>query len=505
MPFFDATKSLVEQSIEIAREAADAERIERAFRFEDYRLGDQLGRVPTVNGDGFDYGAEMRLAFPFFSRIVGELGLTYKQAPRRYFDSDKPTRGNGGIWKKSKHDEEVARWHDLAEEDESDYHPTLRNGDALTRTHGRSIARIWPAYDLGTKGATSGKNYPRIDIFHPGQFDVVTDPLHCTRPLSVVLYLSTETASEGANLAQVWTEDEIVEVENGERGPAMPNKLGELPFVGLANYVDPQSYWRTGLADKIVPINAVFDLGMTHLFCMAVQQAHGQPVAKNPDPKWAKNPVWGWRKLIKLEDDGEFKFADAGADLPGMLLVMAKIFEHAHYVAGLPTNRFKDNYTPASGAAYRLENASILEDRQERAALFAPRERAIWRMAFRVARAFNISQLPDPKSIIVDFAEPEIPVASTEALAEREADLKAGLTSMVDIYRRGNPDIMGDEEALEELRRNAVINAEFLGVKAAPTLRDLVAASKAAKTASVGEAMPGGEADPEAVDEGAGE
>jgi hypothetical protein len=103
-------------------------------------------------------------------------------------------------------------------------------------------------------------------------------------------------------------------------------------------------------------------------------------------------------------------------------------------------------------------------------------------MAFFVGAAFGMHSLPgaygDPKSIIIDYAKPEIPVPSQEALAERDADLKAGLISMVDEYRRLNPDVGGDEAALGELRRNAEINAEFLGIKAAPTLREMMDAAK---------------------------
>jgi hypothetical protein len=477
----DKTESLVKQSIERIRASVQNERIDTAFLYEDFLAADQMRHTRKFTGCGGERYKEMvKLAFPFTDTIINELSKTYKHAPRRYFDSQKPGRASGGQWQRSPYDEAVARWHELAENDEADYTPTLRMLDKRTRLHGRCLVRAWAAFPRAAVPDT--ENYPRFDVYHPGQFDVLCHPDYPARPVAVILYLSSADAGSGENRAQIWTPDAITDIINDKAQAPVDNPVKALPFVGFSNYIDQQEYWRAGLGRKIVRNNAIFDLGWTHLFGMAIDQAHGIPYAKDPDPKWAKKPDWSWDQIVKLSENGEFGFANAAANIDGFVAVLEKLVERTYWSCGLPTNVFKQDAGVESGAAYRVKNASILEDREERASLFAPRERALWRMAFLVGAAFGMHSLPgQPKSIIIDYAEPEIPVPQQEALAQRDADLKAGLISMVDEYRRLNPDTGSDEQALEELRYNAGVNAEFLGLSPKATLRDLVAAAKGAK------------------------
>lgn len=489
----DITKDLIEQSIERARALTRDARVTEAWQFEDYRLADQLNNPLGLEGaKGVKYDELPKITLPFVDTILRELGKLYKKQPQRYVDSEPPSRATRGAWTKSPYDKELIRWHTLAEEDEADYLPTLKLGDDLTRFHGRTIVRVWPAFAKGSPEHKAKKNYPRFDVFHPGQFDVITDPRYPSRAVAYILLLDTADAAQGENRVQIWTAKESVMVVNGKEEQRIPHPKGlPAPFVGLANTIDPQSYWnRMPLARKLVVNNAVFDLGWTHLFGMAINQLHGQPVAYNADDKWIKDPKWGWDKVVNIPDkDGKFELAQSGANVEGMIAVLEKFVERVYWSCNLPTNVFRQDAGVESGAAYRVKNGSILEDREERASLFAPRERAIWRLAFLVGAAFGIHNISaPPKSIVIDYAPPEIPVPQQEEQTAREWNLGKSLINMIDEYRRLNPDVGSDDEALEELRRNAEINAEFLGVKAASVLQGLVGqARKAAEAKAAGQ------------------
>jgi hypothetical protein len=459
MLFADRTKSVLAQSIDQAKSQIASARMRTAERYEDYLYGEQLKYLKPLPGqDAEDWAAALKITFPFTDLVLGELSMLYKQPPRRWFYM---TEEGEYDTEDSPADQQVEKWMDLAEQDEADIDPSLIQLDKRVRLHGRCIVRCHPAYDPSERPAD--KNYPRFDVFHPGQFDIVADPRYPTRPVAVILYLQTPNTPFAESRVQVWTDEFSVDILNGRPAEPVPNPLKRIPCIGFSNYIDTQEYWTAGYGVKIVEQNAVFDRLWTHALALMVHQTHGQPVAKNPDPKWARNPKWGPNQIVKLDEDGEFRFELVNSNLQGLIDGMEKILERTYWLCGLPPNKLMATDVPESGAAYRLKNASILEDRQMRATVFAPRERALWRLAFDVAAAYIDRSVPIPRKIEIDYAEPQIPVPQAEAMAETSYQLKNHLISVVDEYRRLNPDAGTDEEALEQLRRNAEINLQVMG------------------------------------------
>ena len=478
------TLDMVAESIALAKFPTAQSRIETANLYEDYLAADQLRHTSMVMGaSGVKWASLPKVAFPFVDTVLSEFAKTYTEKPHRYFDSAKPSRATSGASKPSAFDLALERWHDLAEQDESDYTPSLLMADKRTYLHGRGVMRIWPAYPIDSKQHKKQLNYPRLDFFHPGQFEVLCDQRWPARPMAFILYLSPIAEDGSVDRAQVWTDEVTIDIVDGKPEPALPNKLGLMPFVGFANYIDTQEYWRAGLGRKLCYANALFDVGWTHLFAMLVEQSHGQPVATDADQKWLKSPQWGWDKVISLEKGGAFTYAATQARFESAVAVLDKFIERVYWTCLLPINKFRENTSGVeSGVAYKLKNADVLEARKARAGILYPREKAMWRMALLVGAAFglpdNAGETP-PKSMLIDYAAPEIPVPTTEALAQRDSDIKLGLISVVDEYRKANPGVENDEQALEELRANAEFNAEFIGGQTPPTLKDEVAKLKA--------------------------
>ncbi len=458
MPKSEA-ESLVAESLRLAREKANEARKREIEVYADYLDGDQESYIePNPWETAEHFNRRPKLPFPFTDLILSELSLLYKRPPARYFGEDG-----------SREAEAAAEWMEAHEEQGCPVDHSLYSADKKVRLFGDMACRVTPDMD---------EKYPRWDWFTPDQVDVIQNEQRPNRADLVVLCISRpSTVSSDPSIYQCWTPKETWMLHGGRVEDRKPNDLGRIPVVFFSNSVESQRFWSVGYGPRIVPQNRVFDRVWSSLVWLVLTQCHAQAVGKSVDPKFREDLLsgkagYGSDRMFLLNADGEFRFESPNPAIQPMLDTLNQIVQTTYWTCGLPKDRFQQQSTPQSGFAAMVQNSQILEDRQLRATIWGPKERALWRLTYDVAELY-LGGPKCPDDITIDYTEPTPPVPLQERQQEVEFKLKKHLGSIVDLYLADNPD-MKPEEALAELKRNADINQQIAGKKKG-TIRDFLA------------------------------
>lgn len=445
-----AAQSLVAESMRLARDNANEARKRECEEWADYLDGNQVGYIePNPWEDGAHFARRPKITFPFTDLILSELSLLYKRAPARYFGEDGSPQADA-----------AAEWADKHAEHSAPVDHALYSADKQVRLYGNMAVRVTPDEE---------NQYPRWDWFTPDQVDVVQDPMRPNLAQLVVLCISRPaTVSHEPSLYQCWTPDETWMLRGGQVIDRKPNELGRIPVVFFGNTIESQRFWSPGYGAKIVPQNKVFDRVWTSLVWLVLTQCHAQAVGKGVAPKFAEDLLngragYGSDRLFLLNADGEFRYESPNPNVQAMLDVCNRIIETTYWTCGLPKDRYAQQSQPQSGFAAMVQNSQVLEDRQLRATIWGPKEKALWGLTYDVAELY-LGGPPRPDDTTIDYTEPTPPVPLQERQQEIEFKLKRHLVSIVDLYLADNPD-MTPEEALAEIKRNADINQQIAGKK----------------------------------------
>jgi hypothetical protein len=453
--------SLVAESLRLARDLANEARKAECEMYADFLDGDQIGYIdPNPWESGEHFGRRPKLVFPFTDLILSELSLLYKRPPARYFEAKAEKKARAKDARPTIQADAVAEWLEKHAEHGAPVDHALYVADKLTRLYGNMAVRVTPDMD---------EKFPRWDWFTPDQVDVIQDPMRPYLAQMVILCINRpSTVTSDPSLYQCFTNEETWLIKRGQIADRKPNELGRIPVLFFGNSVEAQRFWSPGFGSRIVPQSRVFDRVWSSLVWLVLTQCHAQAVGKNVAPKFAEDLMngragYGSDRLFLLDKDGEFSYESPNPNVQGMLDTLNRIVETTYWTCGLPKDRYAQQSAPQSGFAAMVQNSHVLEDRQLRATIWGPKERALWNLTFDVAEKW-LGGPPRPETITIDYTEPTPPVPLQERLQEIEFEIKSHLVSLVDLYLAKNPD-MTPEEALVELKRNADINQQIAGKK----------------------------------------
>ncbi len=360
------------------------------------------------------------------------------------------------------------------------------------------LARFNPCVWLKPEVREGEDGKPRLvhDLYTPATADVIVSPTDRTRALAWYTWRDEPKTSVVGNVLEllgkapelrrvfhVWTPATYFQVD--EKGkevrPPKPNPLGRLPVVALKLGLPADgSYYLDGvggdLYDATIEICAMRTIQNRAFRDTFKQLAIGGGKQEDvPDGQVMGNPalpIWL----------GEDATADVLDFEPALASMSATITEREQGIAtkyGISPDAWRMSGSVQSGFAKRLDKSEVLKQNRGHRKYLAAAEQDLYRLCALVSKQEGTSGIPnvgmlDPEvPMVVDFAEPRFDEEPDKQASADARQVELGVTSILDLVMRENPDLT-EEEAIRLLARNRAVNDRFLGKQGA-SLMELLA------------------------------
>ena len=307
-----------------------------------------------------------------------------------------------------------------------------------------------------------------FDVLHPGQFRYL---LNDNDELEKFCY-SMELRSDGfkENAVAVWTATEnYILNAHGERIPVPGNDTGVNPY-GVIPYV----IVRQG--------DGYGDGGYDLVEC--VNYFNFLQLLLTDDTAFAALGVWLGKNLGLMKDEGIsprtlLAFDDVaelqGKNIPpslenisgspqGDLLARLQewVWKNANIAEGISPAMLETQVREMSGKALAQMKAELLERREDDAEVMESAEREVYGMTAKVlayhrkTKEYQGDTLPEDSELFhVDFTEQETSdLTPAEELELDKSRMDLGLVSIVDVFRKTNPDVDDEEDIMEQIEKN---------------------------------------------------
>lgn len=265
-----------------------------------------------------------------------------------------------------------------------------------------------------------------------------------------------------------WSDTEHYLIDaNGNRINGMDNQTGENPYgvlpVAVLRRKLSNDFWGEGMWD-LVDGNEEICIQVSNLFKVAAYQLHGQPFGVNLN--LAGEPVLGADKPILVDNvesgmvQPSFEFVTASPQLKPVMDLVDWALKNIQIAKGLGANQIDITQTIASGVSKMVSNADIQEERKESIRILRQFEEDLY---YKTITVFNYHthglKIKDSAKFSIKFPEPKITETQDEKNKKREAGLKNGTMSRIDIIMEDNN--LSREEAKQKLRQIIAENKEF--------------------------------------------
>jgi hypothetical protein len=395
-------------------------------------------------------------------RVIDKLALLYKESPERMLDGGELVEIDDATGEES--DEQSA--------DDVAYQTMLKSStietkqgewEKLSKAFNTVLVQpVWKEVD--------GKGYIDYTIHTPAWCCVETLENDYTQPESFwyPIWRTVDGSLQPEQVLVYWDEDEHYLIDsngkriNGENNANGKNPYGVLPVAVLRRKLS-NDFWGEGMWD-LVDGDEEICIQVTNLFKVAAYQLHGQPFGVNLN--LAGEPMLGADKPILVDgvEQGtvqpSFEFVTASPQLKPVMDLVDWALKNIQIAKGLGVNQVDIQQTVASGASKMVDNAGMQEERTDAIKLFQSFEADLFRVTMAVYNYHTSEKKIDPDAeFTIKFPEPKITETTDEKNKKREAGLKNGTMSRIDI-------IMEDfgctrAEAKLKLRQIIAENKEF--------------------------------------------
>jgi hypothetical protein len=402
--------------------------------------------------------------FNIVSRVVDKLALAYKEQPERSLDGGKQTEVNEQGQQIQKQTADDKAYQTLIKG--SSIYQKAPDWEKLSKAFNTVLVQpIW-RQDATKEGGGC------IDfmIHTPAWCCVETQDDNYARPKSF-WYPIWKSLGEGKPQEQVlvfWNETEHFTIDatggriNGKDNTQGQNPYGVLPVAVLRRKLS-NDFWGEGMWD-LVDGNEEICIQVSNLFKVAAFQLHGQPFGVNLG--LAGEPALGADKPILVDgvEQGTvpptFEFVTANALLKPVMDLVDWALKNIQIAKGLGSNQVDIQQSIASGASKMVDNADIQESRQDVISVLQEFEADLYRKMIAVYNYHSSgSKISDKAEFSINFPEPKIVETQDEKNKKRDAGLKNGTLSRVDIIMEDFS--LSREEAIQKLRQIIAENQEY--------------------------------------------
>jgi hypothetical protein len=393
-----------------------------AFQYDMYR-GNQLPFIEPHQGESDDeFGKRANLRVLNLSRVVIDVlsGLYRSPVERRLI---------GGS--ASFQDLFTSAWR------ANSLDTVLFQADRMTRLQGTvGVQPIWQAGSLSYR------------VFPAHRFAVVRDPSNPAEALAVVT-LSAGPLWDGrgelsrASFADIWTRDEYARVSEGHVVERRAHGYAALPFAFFRDAEPLDGFWVEGRGRSLCYDNAVLNARLSDLAQVVALQGFGVLQVTNPDPGQDMRMGPGRAMSFRVAPNTPYgvEFKQPGAPIAELVAELAESVRHILLSQRIPEHALSFNVSAnVSGAAIAAANLPVIEDRLERARLFAGAEARLHAASVAVAAVHARLDSREAPQLSVSFPEPSLARSLDERRVHDDWALKQGLLTPWQIMFRDNPD-----------------------------------------------------------------
>lgn len=291
----------------------------------------------------------------------------------------------------------------------------------------------------------NGKQEPVLDLVTPDCFHAIAHPLDPTALIALSLDIKARPMnSERVPARIVWTADSYFYVDtNGvpfEMEPT-PHTIGRIP--ALLFSIEPPAgalLDQTTGDDLEAAHRAVWFLAI--LLLKEAKSATKQHVLQGDTTSMARNQAADTDVPIEAPEGTSVSTIDNSMDLAMYLATMKGVFETAAANFGLPPSVLSHSDVQ-SAEARELQRVPLREIRLQQQIPFRDLERDLADLMSKVYAGTDHAFTTEGWKI--DFADPQTPLGTKDALEVFKQERELGLTSTIAELMRRNPDL--DEEA----------------------------------------------------------
>ncbi len=365
--------------------------------------------------------------------IVDILSGLYRRAPLRHIEAAERVEARlQKVWR------------------ESEIDSFMLAVDRLTRLTGTIAVR--PYYDKAARRL-------RYWLYTRDKLRVIEDEENPFVPKAVVVrWIARDHRRPWkiVHLAHVWTANEFTKLVDGVevKGARAEHGMGRIPLVFFHDHTDFESFFTYGRGRDVCAANCVINNKLTHKLEAVIFQGLGVPVITNPSPN--TELVISPKRAIAIDlpagREGGLEFVSPNAPIAELIKDVEADIQNLLLVNRIPESAIRIKAGIASGASIVAENIPLLEDRTERARLFAPKERELVDLTLLTLNEFeddfDFAAGIEKSNFRIDYKEPEFPLNVSERINRDKFLLDNDLIQPWQIWMRDDPDrFMSEKEA----------------------------------------------------------
>lgn len=425
-------------------------------------------------------------------RVIDKMALLYKEQPERVLDGGKqievdaqkssapppapvpPAAGMPALPPKQPSPTIIQK--EVQSEDDKVYQQlTLDSEIDMRQSEWEKLSKLFntvlvqPVWREDPEDEESGGHLDFI-IHTPAWCCVETMDDDYSKPKSF-WYPIWKSIEEGKPQEQVlvfWSETEHHIIDgNGTKANPKGNEDGKNPYgtlpVAVLRRKLSNDFWGEGMWD-LVDGNEEICIQVSNLFKVAAFQLHGQPFGVNLN--LGGEPVLGADKPIIVDSVEQgtvqptFEFVTANTNLKPVMDLVDWALKSFQVAKGLGKQQVDIREVISSGVSKMVDNADVQEDRQDTIPVMQEFEEDLYR---KVVAVYNYHTKGKKISLKAEFSikfpEPIIAETQDERTKKRDAGLKNGTMSRIDILMEDYS--LSREEAVAKLRQIIAENKEY--------------------------------------------
>jgi hypothetical protein len=316
----------------------------------------------------------------------------------------------------------------------------MKHIERMTRLVGTIANRI-----MYVDGEMPYFDYQPIYYFHPFFGNDPFKPIALTYPL--MHYKEDASNSDKCQYIH-WNDIEyIIFDEEGQILERKEHNYGILPFAFTHKEHQCDSFYVEG-ANDIMSANEHINITMTEMQLGLRFQMFGQPIVSGAD--LGNRQRFGSDVILELPENGRYDIKSPGGDIIKVIenvkFQMELVAQNNH----LSVQFAQDGGETPSGIALKIKDLESFEDYQDDLALWTQYEHEMYQIERRIAQSLNVSM---PKTLKLDFNEPEYPMTVQDQIALDNHRLSLGLINKAELMVEYNKDLT-IEEAKAKLAQN---------------------------------------------------
>lgn len=229
------------------------------------------------------------------------------------------------------------------------------------------------------------------------------------------------------------------------------------PFVFAHNTERTHSFWDESSGNELFEATKNLAIKKTFTYFMFPMQFKQMAVKNQTIDTGAqslKNPQIK-SPLHVLQTNGDTTVLDWQSQLDQLKNAIESDLYQIGSNYGVSAENFKLTATATSGFARMIAKERLLEIRAEQVKNYRNIEQEIFKTITLANNIYSLGEtISESGKFVIDFKEPEFPNDPMSELSVMEKEMTLGLTNILEVIKKKNPDIKTDEEAMVILEKN---------------------------------------------------